>query len=39
LVEGYKPAGNNEVEIKEKNLPGGIYFYKIKAGDISGRKK
>lgn len=32
LVDESKPAGNYEVEFDARNLPSGIYFYRLKAG-------
>ena len=39
LVNEEKPAGNYEVEFDGKELPSGIYFYKLKAGNYSETKK
>jgi len=32
-------AGNHQVEFYSKNLPSGIYFYRIKAGEFQQVKK
>lgn len=39
LVEEQKPAGSYEVEFKSQDLPGGIYFYHIRAGKYTKVKK
>ena len=39
LVNGYKPAGRYLVQFDAKDLPSGIYFYKIQAGNFSDVKK
>ena len=39
LVNEEKPAGEYEVEFNGTNLPSGIYFYQIKAGNYSETKK
>jgi hypothetical protein len=39
LVNGEKPAGGYEVEFNATNLPSGIYFYKLKAGNFIQVKK
>jgi hypothetical protein len=33
LVDQYKPAGKSTVEWMPENIPSGIYYYKIAAGD------
>ncbi len=39
LVNEEKPAGNYEIRFDAENLPSGIYFYKIEAGNYSSVKK
>ena len=39
LVNEVKPAGTYRVKFITKDLPSGIYFYKIKAGDFVRTKK
>ena len=39
LVNEYKPAGRYLVQFDAKDLPSGIYFYKIQAGNFSDVKK
>jgi alpha-amylase len=39
LVSGEKPAGVYDVSWNAKNLPSGIYFYTIRAGEFSETKK
>lgn len=39
LADEYKTAGNYEVEFDATNLPSGIYFYKLQAGDFTETKK
>ena len=39
LVNEYQTAGEHEITWQPKALPGGIYFYKLKAGDFSETKK
>lgn len=39
LVDEYKPAGAYEVEFNANNLPGGVYFYKLNAGNLTETKK
>ena len=35
LVDGYKPAGNYEIEFDATKLSSGVYYYQLKAGDPS----
>ena len=39
IAEGYKPAGDYNVQFDASNLPGGIYFYTIFAGTYSETRK
>ena len=39
LVNEEKPAGEYEVEFNAADLPSGIYFYQLKAGEFSKTKK
>ncbi|WP_304132310.1 T9SS type A sorting domain-containing protein [Ignavibacterium album] len=39
LVDEYKPAGNYEVQFDAANLPSGVYFYQLQAGNYTGTKK
>jgi len=39
LVNEYKTEGTHEITFNAENLPSGIYFYKIDAGDFSLAKK
>jgi photosystem II stability/assembly factor-like uncharacterized protein len=39
LVNEEKPAGEFEVEFDGANLPSGIYFYQLKAGEYSETRK
>jgi photosystem II stability/assembly factor-like uncharacterized protein len=39
IVNGYKPAGSYSVQFNGSNLPSGIYFYKLEAGQFSQVKK
>lgn len=39
LVNEEKPAGTYEVEFSAKNLPSGIYYYTIKAGNFTETRK
>jgi len=39
LINEYKPAGKYETEFNAANLPSGIYFYKVQAGDFVETKK
>ena len=35
LVDEFKPAGRYEIELDASDLPSGVYFYKLQAGDPS----
>jgi hypothetical protein len=39
LVNGWRDAGNHEVTFNGSNLPSGIYFAKLEAGDYSQVQK
>jgi len=39
LVNGEKPAGKYEVLFNASNLPSGVYFYQLRAGDYVDIKK
>ena len=39
LVNEYKPAGRYEIEFNAANLPSGVYFYRLKAGEFVSAKK
>ena len=39
LVSGYKPAGNYSINFNASDLPNGIYFYQLEAGQYSQIKK
>lgn len=39
LVNGEKEAGLHSVEFNAENLPGGIYFYRLQAGNFTQTKK
>lgn len=39
LVNGKEEAGNHEIKFSSTNLPSGIYFYKLDAGNFSSVKK
>jgi hypothetical protein len=39
LVNEYQTAGEHEITWQPKALPGGIYFYRLKAGEFSETKK
>ncbi|MDP4117026.1 MAG: T9SS type A sorting domain-containing protein, partial [Bacteroidota bacterium] len=39
LLEGYKPAGNHSIQFNAKNLPSGVYIYRIKSGAFMASKK
>ena len=39
LVDEYKPAGMHEVQFTANNLPSGVYFYQLRAGEFVQTKK
>ncbi len=39
IVKEIKDAGTYKVDIDARNLPEGIYFYRLKAGDFIETKK
>jgi len=39
LIDEYKPAGKYEIEFNAANLPSGVYFYQLKAGEFIQTKK
>ncbi len=39
LVNEYRPAGKYEIEFNADNLPDGVYFYRLKAGNFISTKK
>lgn len=39
LVEGFKVAGDHEVKWQSQDLPSGVYFYRLQAGNFSETKK
>ena len=39
LVNEYKSAGKYETEFNATNLPSGVYFYQLKAGEFISAKK
>ncbi len=39
LVIGLEAAGDKVVEFESKNLPSGIYFYRLEGGKFSDIKK
>jgi hypothetical protein len=39
LVNEYKPAGKYETEFNAANLPSGVYFYQLKAGEFLQTRK
>ena len=39
LVNEEKPEGEYEVEFNAANLPSGIYFYQLRAGQFTEAKK
>jgi hypothetical protein len=39
LEDGYKEAGNYNISFNASNMPSGLYFYKIEAGQFSQIRK
>ena len=39
IDQGYRSAGTHIVNIDGRNLPTGIYFYQLRAGDFIETKK
>jgi hypothetical protein len=39
IISEEKPAGNYEVTLYAGNLPSGVYFYQMRAGDYVQSKK
>ena len=39
LVNAIKPAGDYDVQWAPENLPGGVYIYRLQAGDVVESKK
>jgi hypothetical protein len=39
LADEYSPTGKYEVEFNAANLPSGVYFYQLKAGEFIQTKK
>jgi hypothetical protein len=39
LVNEIKPAGNHEAVFVAKDIPSGIYFYTLSAGNYTSTKK
>jgi len=39
LVNEEKPAGTYEIKFNASNIPAGVYFYQLKAGDFIETKK
>ena len=39
LVNDFKKAGHYETRLESTNMPSGVYFYQLQAGNLSDRKK
>ena len=39
LINKNLSAGNYKIEFEGSDLPGGVYFYKLSAGDINETKR
>ncbi len=39
LVDGYKPAGNYDIDFDASNLTSGVYLYQLKVGGFNQTKK
>jgi hypothetical protein len=39
LVDKYMPIGHHQVEFNGQNLPSGVYFYRLEAGDLIQTRK
>ena len=39
LVNGSLPAGSHEVRFNGRGIPGGVYFYRLEAGNQSATRK
>ena len=39
LVNDKRPAGHHRVQFEGKSLPGGVYFYRLQAGDFLQTRK
>ena len=38
LVEGELPGGRHDVDFDGENLPNGVYFYRLDAGEVTRTK-
>ena len=39
MLNEERESGYHQVEFNAANLPSGVYFYQIKAGEFTGTKK
>jgi hypothetical protein len=39
VVNGYQTAGEHSVEFNAANLPSGVYFYRLSAGNHTATRK